>query len=196
MEAPTIIPCDLSCAKCEYNLRGLNPSGRCPECGAPISPSILRKRRFSGQQEASFSIAWRDHLRERAAQACGLPLEAIDLIPLALRRAQKVGMVRDISAGYLAVAAFHVILEHFGRETPQKLERLGLHTAQDVGRVVFAMADVGLVQPSEGDSLSDFEGLPTMADLWAMASKPEHDWYALTQAPPRDQDADPEGAVV
>ena len=31
---------DLSCANCEYNLRGLPPSGRCPECNAPISESL------------------------------------------------------------------------------------------------------------------------------------------------------------
>lgn len=30
---------DLSCAGCNYNLRGLAPSGRCPECNAAISQS-------------------------------------------------------------------------------------------------------------------------------------------------------------
>jgi len=27
---------DAHCHRCGYNLRGLKPSGRCPECGAPV----------------------------------------------------------------------------------------------------------------------------------------------------------------
>jgi len=40
--APTdgTIDHDVECIKCGYNLRGLNRSGRCPECGTEISPSM------------------------------------------------------------------------------------------------------------------------------------------------------------
>jgi hypothetical protein len=31
---------ELSCVQCSYNLRGLDPSGRCPECNARISDSV------------------------------------------------------------------------------------------------------------------------------------------------------------
>lgn len=31
---------DLFCASCGYNLRGLAPDGKCPECGTPVSRSI------------------------------------------------------------------------------------------------------------------------------------------------------------
>jgi hypothetical protein len=31
---------DLACARCAYALRGLDPSGRCPECGMPIPETI------------------------------------------------------------------------------------------------------------------------------------------------------------
>lgn len=31
---------DLSCSTCGYNLRGLSPAGRCPECGSVIPPSV------------------------------------------------------------------------------------------------------------------------------------------------------------
>ena len=31
---------DVSCSGCGYNLRGLSPSGRCPECNAPIADSL------------------------------------------------------------------------------------------------------------------------------------------------------------
>ncbi|MEM1354048.1 MAG: hypothetical protein AAGC44_00485 [Planctomycetota bacterium] len=36
----TPIDQDLFCAGCSYNLRGLSPLGRCPECGVPIADSL------------------------------------------------------------------------------------------------------------------------------------------------------------
>jgi hypothetical protein len=35
---------DVPCAGCGYNLRGLRPTGRCPECGRLVQVSILRYR--------------------------------------------------------------------------------------------------------------------------------------------------------
>ena len=32
---------DRTCIKCAYNLRGLDPAGRCPECGTAVGRSIL-----------------------------------------------------------------------------------------------------------------------------------------------------------
>ena len=34
------IDSDAPCGRCGYNLRGLSPDGQCPECGAPIAPSL------------------------------------------------------------------------------------------------------------------------------------------------------------
>lgn len=31
---------DVPCRSCSFNLRGLSPDGRCPECGAPVARSI------------------------------------------------------------------------------------------------------------------------------------------------------------
>jgi hypothetical protein len=39
MTLPPQIDSDTPCRKCGYNLRGLNPAGQCPECGAAISIS-------------------------------------------------------------------------------------------------------------------------------------------------------------
>ncbi|CAN5688554.1 hypothetical protein BH11PLA1_BH11PLA1_02520 [soil metagenome] len=35
-----VIDHDRPCAHCAYNLRGLRPIGNCPECGAPIDPTL------------------------------------------------------------------------------------------------------------------------------------------------------------
>ena len=38
------IPFDLNCPVCDYNLRGLNPNGQCPECGEAIAAGLRRNR--------------------------------------------------------------------------------------------------------------------------------------------------------
>ena len=35
------LACDLACVECAYNLRGLPPDGKCPECGAPVRKALL-----------------------------------------------------------------------------------------------------------------------------------------------------------
>lgn len=37
------IDSDLNCIKCAYNLRGLRPCGRCPECGTCIKETIVAR---------------------------------------------------------------------------------------------------------------------------------------------------------
>jgi hypothetical protein len=39
-QAPTVVQDDSPCRKCGYNLRGLSPDGRCPECGTPVGLSL------------------------------------------------------------------------------------------------------------------------------------------------------------
>jgi hypothetical protein len=40
LDPHTPIDFDILCQRCAYNLRGLLPSGRCPECGVPVRVSI------------------------------------------------------------------------------------------------------------------------------------------------------------
>ncbi|HVX86178.1 MAG TPA: hypothetical protein VH253_15450 [Phycisphaerae bacterium] len=42
--APATAPFDfdLFCNNCRYNLRGLTPDSRCPECGSPIAQVLLQ----------------------------------------------------------------------------------------------------------------------------------------------------------
>ena len=43
----------MTCAECGYNLHGLPPESRCPECGRPIAESVA----------AAPVVAWRPHFR-------------------------------------------------------------------------------------------------------------------------------------
>jgi hypothetical protein len=38
--SPASISTDLPCVSCGYNLRGLDPAGRCPECATPVRKSL------------------------------------------------------------------------------------------------------------------------------------------------------------
>jgi hypothetical protein len=103
---------------------------------------------------------------------------------VAVGRAVQVMEGRHVKAGEICVAVFHTVLEDVGRRTLEELGGLGLSEPQAVGRAVFALVEVGLVQGEAGDRIGNFDGVPTMAELWAMASRPEHDWYAMTQKEP------------
>ena len=41
---PFIVDEDIQCRTCKYNLRGLSSHGLCPECGAPVSRTVLGDR--------------------------------------------------------------------------------------------------------------------------------------------------------
>jgi hypothetical protein len=36
----TTVEGDFSCRRCGYNVRGLQPDGRCPECSAPVIAAL------------------------------------------------------------------------------------------------------------------------------------------------------------
>jgi len=64
------LPADLPCARCGYNLRGLHPAGKCPECGGAIVPSLLAMLRAPSPDlwdEAEALLRANDDLRQFSA---------------------------------------------------------------------------------------------------------------------------------
>lgn len=49
---------DFECIECGYNLRGLMPDGRCPECGEKIESSLLEASHFTKPRGRRSWIVW------------------------------------------------------------------------------------------------------------------------------------------
>ncbi len=63
---------------------------------------------------------------------------------------------RHISGAELSEGVRELALERFGPMARTVLEHWGIHGTEDVGRVVFAMVDHGILVKQEGDRPEDF----------------------------------------
>jgi uncharacterized repeat protein (TIGR04138 family) len=95
-----------------------------------------------------------DRLEERHpqfdARAYGFVLRALDVVIRSLADARHISG-RELSAGVRDLA-----LEEFGILARSVLEHWGVRSSDDIGQVVFAMIDQGILVRDEGDELGDF----------------------------------------
>jgi hypothetical protein len=49
---------DVLCEKCGYNLRGLVPEERCPECGTFVTESLRRPALDQGWRSTRYWLLW------------------------------------------------------------------------------------------------------------------------------------------
>ena len=63
---------------------------------------------------------------------------------------------RHISGKELAEGVRHMALERFGPMARSVLEHWGIHATEDVGGVVFALAEQGILIKQDGDRPEDF----------------------------------------
>ena len=66
---------------------------------------------------------------------------------------------RHISGRELAEGVRTLALERYGPMARTVLEHWGIHASEDVGGVVFALVDQGVLVKQDGDSLEDFQGV-------------------------------------
>jgi len=66
---------------------------------------------------------------------------------------------RHISGAELAEGARVLALERFGLLARTVLEHWGIHSTEDIGEIVFALVDAGVLVAEEDDHLGDFRGL-------------------------------------
>lgn len=66
---------------------------------------------------------------------------------------------RHVSGRELAEGVRDLALDRFGPMARTVLEHWGLHSTEDLGEMVFAMVDCGVLLKQEGDSIDDFIGV-------------------------------------
>lgn len=65
---------------------------------------------------------------------------------------------RHVTGQQLSEGLRDFAIEQYGRLARTMLQRWNIQRTEDFGRIVFAMVEGGLMQASEGDSLTDFDG--------------------------------------
>ena len=75
------------------------------------------------------------------------------------RRLARLPTPRHVSGAEVADAVRYLALERFGPLARTVLEHWGIHTTADMGEIVFALVDYGILIKQPEDSREDFEGL-------------------------------------
>lgn len=75
------------------------------------------------------------------------------------RRLELLKSPRHISGAELADSVRDLALTRFGPLARTVLEHWGIHSTSDMGEIVFALVDCGVLIKQPGDSREDFEGL-------------------------------------
>ena len=72
---------------------------------------------------------------------------------------ERVGQARHITGRELAEGCRDLALERFGLMARTVLEYWGIRGTRDLGEIVFALVDCGVLVKQEGDCLHDFESV-------------------------------------
>jgi len=75
------------------------------------------------------------------------------------RHQQSLPERRHVSGGELAHACRELALEQYGLLSRTVLEHWGIRTTADIGEIVYALIDAGLLIRQPEDRLEDFEGV-------------------------------------
>lgn len=73
---------------------------------------------------------------------------------------------RHITGTELAEGCRRLAVEEFGPMARTVLGHWGIHGTRDLGEVVFALVDCGVLVTQEGDSLDDFDGVFDFAEAF------------------------------
>lgn len=152
---------DVVCIRCQYNLRGLTPRHRCPECGLPILRSLLDLLR-DGLPPDAHELGRRAYLPfESAASSIGHPASALILVCHAWLHALEppdssgqTDQADELSpADRVKRSLWECAIDYFGtRDDAQAgLWRWGIRGSQDLGQVVCDLMTAGLIDRSEQD---------------------------------------------
>jgi uncharacterized repeat protein (TIGR04138 family) len=176
MPAASIIPSDLPCIVCGYNLRTLTVEGQCPECGQPVVKTLEKLPGGSNPLLEDLLIVHRRKRYEAIAGKAGCTVDAVLLVLDACRHAAAQHATLDqgrrhVSPGHLCEALATHVRFYFNDadEGVELLSEWGIRTSEDVGRIIFTMVEAGWMATTPGESESDFAGLFTLDTLFDQA---------------------------
>jgi uncharacterized repeat protein (TIGR04138 family) len=180
----TIIDGDVACGQCEYNVRTLAVTARCPECGFPVLRSFIAAEAGAARGEL--------HDAERVGRTALRVLsrllrrnvDAIRFVLLVHQYAMRNGEPatprllprrRDVSATELCHRLVEYALDHYGNadDALSTLRFWGVERSEDLGAVVAGLVEAGLMTPGEHDCPADFAGVCDFSDLFRQAAAGE-----------------------
>jgi uncharacterized repeat protein (TIGR04138 family) len=156
---------DLLCTQCQYNLRGLILDGKCPECSQPVSDSFKAAMAEDPESCWDMAVALKRQWVDDAMSAAGYPPDAgLFLIgALQMTRLQS-QQAKDVCNAFRDYAAWYFNDQN---EAVDLLNEWRLKSSEDVGRVIGALADAGLIEVDANQSRADFAGLFRLENLFA-----------------------------
>jgi uncharacterized repeat protein (TIGR04138 family) len=162
---------DLPCVECDYNLRGLAPEGRCPECGADVRDSITESVDVDeAAAKAGSESQARRRKYEAVAASIGYPVDAVLFVQAALSLALSGSGERaaHVTARDVCVALRKYALWYFNdkAEALDLLAEWKIGSSEDVGRIIYGLAAAGLLATSPDDAQGDFDGLFVLGRLF------------------------------
>jgi uncharacterized repeat protein (TIGR04138 family) len=167
---------DLPCICCTYNLRGLALDANCPECGHSVIETWEAARAFTHVQfedvPSQISLDW----ITAAADAAGIPLDgprfvldAITFFPASRRTGPLTEneRTRHLSPSDVCAAVREYARCYFNDalEASECLKAWRVSTSEEVGVIIFAMVEAGLLGMSSTDSPQSFNGLFSFDDF-------------------------------
>ena len=177
MDPQTPIDFDLACRRCDYNLRTLAVTARCPECGFPALRTFMAHQvdptrsvpleATLAHQSALLVLAT---LLRRNVDAVSFVLTAFDF----RRRGAKAPLGKSVQSPGIDARSLgrsirdYALFRYGSREDAIATLRFWrIDRSEDVGEIVSALVEGGLLTPSQSDSPTDFVGLFTLSQLFA-----------------------------
>jgi uncharacterized repeat protein (TIGR04138 family) len=143
----------IPCQRCRYDLKGLPPNSKCPECGA----QALRSKLY--------------HLSDSTGYSPDVFLFFLDANRQPKVDAQPPGPVTHRNAEQFYARLRDYALEQTGSITDavRLFEDWGITRSEEIGALVYAMVAVVIFAASPEDRIEDFDGLPDVKRFFGTA---------------------------
>jgi uncharacterized repeat protein (TIGR04138 family) len=177
----TPIENDTPCLQCGYNLRGLAVTARCPECGYPALRGVVRASVVSDGRPRDGVHAVR-RATELVARLLQRNVDSIRFVHRAClaaikqerRATSQTAMPQAPGAQAVCEHLRNLALEHYMSrdEAVATLRFWRIERSEDVGEIVFALVEIGLLGASADDSRGDFDGLFRLEQFFPPPQQP------------------------